>query len=101
MRFAEGGLLGAVERVKERKAAQAQAERLAAQQPPRRRPGQNQQGGSDGTLGLSDIAVATETEVMLLLRQCPTNGYGRVRAEDMDVVKALWESRCERSVCTQ
>ena len=57
LRFGEGGLLGAFQRVKERKAAQVEAERAAAHQPPRRRPGQNRQGGSDGTLGISDIAV--------------------------------------------
>ncbi|GAX74861.1 hypothetical protein CEUSTIGMA_g2307.t1 [Chlamydomonas eustigma] len=95
------GLFG-IDRLKERKrrtlAAQDDEKRR-----PKNRPGRNADGKSDGTLGLADIATRlmpynsgvrpTDTEILLVLKESPTNHLGRVQAAEWDTILALWISR--------
>ena len=100
---AEGGIIGAVSRVKQRKERAAWFE-TDAKNHPHKRPGQNADGRPDGTLGLKDIqlrlAIATdgspppEKEVLkLLMSPLVRVRNGRVAEDQMDTIIALYNSR--------
>eukprot|EP00195_Chlamydomonas_chlamydogama_P013561 CAMPEP_0202891544 /NCGR_PEP_ID=MMETSP1392-20130828/1582_1 /ASSEMBLY_ACC=CAM_ASM_000868 /TAXON_ID=225041 /ORGANISM="Chlamydomonas chlamydogama, Strain SAG 11-48b" /LENGTH=157 /DNA_ID=CAMNT_0049575331 /DNA_START=83 /DNA_END=557 /DNA_ORIENTATION=+ len=99
----QGGLLGAVARVKERKRVKVLSEEEAKQKR-RNRPGYKD-GKPDGTLGATDIADVLarynngvppcDEVVMEIMMQAPTNEYGRVPATEVNTVVALWMSRTQ------